>query len=394
MQEEKREVSSEMEKKDIILNSEVRDSGGKLIFGDNELCSQFLRDYVDLPGLKDVTSEDIEDVSDQFVPLFAEERNADRVKRVQLKKGNVEEPPFFLVSLIEHKTYVEYNVCMQIFRYMVYIWEDYEKEMEKRHKGISRQKGFKYPPILPIVYYEGRQEWTAPMDFKSRVNRSDVFGEYIPDFKYYLVPIQKYSNEDLLSKEDEISLIMLINKMQQIEDVKEFRELPADKINKILANTPKHIEDIIVKILMAFQLKANVPLVEAEENVGKVREKNVARLFENADLGDVQARRREMAELKEQIQTAQEQIQEVKKQKEEIEKQKEAAEKQKEAAEKQKEAAEKQKEAAEERVLAVFIETLKECDLSKENTLERLRVKFGMGVEEAEEKLNQYWNKN
>ena len=386
MQEEKREVSSEMEKKDIILNSEVRDSGGKLIFGDNELCSQFLRDYVDLPGLKDVTSEDIEDVSDQFVPLFAEERNADRVKRVQLKKGNVEEPPFFLVSLIEHKTYVEYNVCMQIFRYMVYIWEDYEKEMEKRHKGISRQKGFKYPPILPIVYYEGRQEWTAPMDFKSRVNRSDVFGEYIPDFKYYLVPIQKYSNEDLLSKEDEISLIMLINKMRQIEDVKEFRELPADKINKILANTPKHIEDIIVKILMAFQLKANVPLVEAEENVGKVREKNVARLFENADLGDVQARRREMAELKEQIQTAQEQIQEVKKQKEEIEKQKEAAEKQKEAAE-------KQKEAAEERVLAVFIETLKECDLSKENTLERLRVKFGMGVEEAEEKLNQYWNK-
>ena len=106
MQEEKRE--------DTILNSQVRDSGGKLIFGDNLLCSQFLRDYVDLPGLKDVTSEDIEDVSDQFVPLFAEERNADRVKRVQLKKGNVEEPPFFLVSLIEHKTYVEYNVTRSV----------------------------------------------------------------------------------------------------------------------------------------------------------------------------------------------------------------------------------------------------------------------------------------
>ena len=81
---------------------------------DNLLCSQFLRDYVDLPGLKDVTSEDIEDVSDQFVPLFAEERNADRVKRIQLKKGNVEEPPFFLVSLIEHKTQVEYNVTRSV----------------------------------------------------------------------------------------------------------------------------------------------------------------------------------------------------------------------------------------------------------------------------------------
>ena len=137
---------------------------------------------------------------------------------------------------------------------------------------------------------------------------------------------------------------------------------------------------------MAFQLKANVPVEEAEENAGKVREKNVARLFENADLGDVQARRREMAELKEQVQTAREQIQEAQKMVQEVEKQKEEIKKQKEAAE-------KQKEAAEERVLAVFIETLKECDLSKENTLERLRVKFGMGVEEAEEKLNQYWNK-
>lgn len=33
-----------------------------------------------------------------------------------------------LVSLIEHKTHVDYNVCMQIFRYMVYIWDSYEKE--------------------------------------------------------------------------------------------------------------------------------------------------------------------------------------------------------------------------------------------------------------------------
>ena len=36
----------------------------------------------------------------------------------------------FFVSLIEHKTKVDYNVSMQMLRYMVYIWEDYEKEME------------------------------------------------------------------------------------------------------------------------------------------------------------------------------------------------------------------------------------------------------------------------
>ena len=51
------------EPKDIVLNSQVRDSGGKVIFDDHTLCSQFLRDYVDLPYMKGIRPEDIEDVS-------------------------------------------------------------------------------------------------------------------------------------------------------------------------------------------------------------------------------------------------------------------------------------------------------------------------------------------
>ena len=39
--------------------------------------------------------------------------------------------PLYIISLVEHKTQVEYNVIMQLLRYMVHIWEDYEKEMEQ-----------------------------------------------------------------------------------------------------------------------------------------------------------------------------------------------------------------------------------------------------------------------
>ncbi len=35
--------------------------------------------------------------------------------------------PFFLISLIEHKSDVEYHMPMQIFRYMIYIWEKCER---------------------------------------------------------------------------------------------------------------------------------------------------------------------------------------------------------------------------------------------------------------------------
>ena len=65
---------------------------------------------------------------------------------------------FFIISLIEHKSKVDYNVVMQVFRYMTFIWEDYEKEQERQHPGSSRKKEFKYPPILPVVFYDGTED--------------------------------------------------------------------------------------------------------------------------------------------------------------------------------------------------------------------------------------------
>lgn len=56
-------------------NPQRRDSSSKLIFGDNILCSQFLRNYADMEILRHIRPEDIEDVSERYVPLFSTEKN-------------------------------------------------------------------------------------------------------------------------------------------------------------------------------------------------------------------------------------------------------------------------------------------------------------------------------
>lgn len=48
---------------------------GKIIFEDPILCSQFLRGYTQIPLLKDVQPEDIEDVTERYVHMFTEERS-------------------------------------------------------------------------------------------------------------------------------------------------------------------------------------------------------------------------------------------------------------------------------------------------------------------------------
>ena len=270
----------------IILNSKVKDSGGKKIFEDPLLCAQFLRDYIkEIPYFQNICPEDIEDVSGQYVPLFSEERNSDSVKRIRIKD---DDEPFFVISIIEHKSYVEYNVCMQIFRYMIYIWEAYEKEMESKHQRISHSKNFRYPPILPIVYYEGKRKWEAPLDFQSRIFHGELFSEYLPNFKYYLVQLNEYSNRELLEKNDEISLVMMINKLQSLEDIRNFRNIPTKKMQEIISGSPERVVKVIADILLALLLKINVPAEKAEDIVAKVREKKMGLLFENFESVDIQ----------------------------------------------------------------------------------------------------------
>lgn len=240
-----------------ISNTKLKDSSSKIIFANNELCCQFLKDYVSLPIFKELKPEDITDISTEFVPLFAQQREADRVKEIKLsassdKLQKTDEKTFFLISLIEHKTEVEYNIHMQIFRYMVYIWERYEKEEERKRPGSTRKKDFQYPPIIPVVYYEGKRTWTAPAEFKDRILLGPELQKYIPNFSYYLVPICNYSDEHLIQQGDEISLIMLINKLQSAEDMEAFRKLPREKLEAIVKNTPEYLLDIIAKVLQAF----------------------------------------------------------------------------------------------------------------------------------------------
>lgn len=289
------------------------------------------------------------------------------MKRVHIGGGS---PPFFLVSLIEHKTAPDYNVCMQLFRYMVYIWNAYEREAEGIRQGMSKRKDFLYPPILPIVYYEGAAEWYVPLNFRSRVREGNTFGKYIPDFEYYLVPLQGYSNEALMEKRDEISLVMLINKLQTTEDIENFRRLPGREIEAILQNTPEHLVDIIAKVLQAFLLKMNVPVPETEKLTDKVREKKMGELFADMEKMDIQAERRNTAN---------------------AERRADQAEKRAAEAQKHLEEAQLLSELTEKNSIRSIVELCQELGAPKAAAAEKLMEKMHLGQEEAMEKTALYW---
>ncbi len=183
-------------------------------------------------------------------------------------------------TVIEHKSSVDYNVVMQVLRYMVYIWEDYENRKEAECVGISKQKSFRYPPILPIVYYEDTQEWTSAIQLKERIFLSDVFSDYVPDYKYFLFKLQAHGKMEFLEKQDEFSLVMLINKLR---DADEFRklEIPAEYLDQITEKAPEDVLRVLVKVTETLLRRFHISEEEISELTDQVRRRKMGELFEH-----------------------------------------------------------------------------------------------------------------
>ena len=80
------------------------DNSFKIIFADHKLFSEFIRDFIHIDILKDINPEDIEDISERFIPLTRNNRDSDTVKRINLKG----ETPFFVIAVLEHESFEKY----------------------------------------------------------------------------------------------------------------------------------------------------------------------------------------------------------------------------------------------------------------------------------------------
>ena len=139
----------------------TRDVNSKDVFRNNRLASQFLRDYLGLSIFSDITPEDLEDVTERYRYLLGIEIEGDTVKKVRIHIQDKDQE-VYVVSLIEHKSQVDYDVAMQLLRYMSAIWWEHAKKENEKKDKVSRNKNFRYPLIIPVIYYEeqahGRQE--------------------------------------------------------------------------------------------------------------------------------------------------------------------------------------------------------------------------------------------
>jgi hypothetical protein len=113
---------------------------------------------------------------------------------------------------------------------MMEIWRECLKDVER---NVAEAKDFRLPVIVPIVLYNGESRWTACKSYKEYLRNSDMFGEYAVDFNYILLNVNGYTDEELLELENLISLVFVIDKAKDFEDLMESLRKMMEPLGKV-----------------------------------------------------------------------------------------------------------------------------------------------------------------
>jgi len=109
--------------------------------------------------------------------------NLDFIVTGRLDKQDVE---FYFI--IEHKSAPEKDSLLQIIGYCLVTYEE----------DTRNQRELK--PIIPIILYHGKQKWDLPENFVDYFNVSSDIKEYLLQFKYILIDLSTYKDQEFLEK--------------------------------------------------------------------------------------------------------------------------------------------------------------------------------------------------
>lgn len=172
--------------------------------------------------------------------------------------------------------------------------------------------------------------------------------------------LHDYSNEELLARGDEMSLIMLFNKIQDTVDLSEFLKLPREKLNDIVKDTPEAILDIIASVMESLCVKIGATEEEMQECVSRVKERRMGYLFENIEKMDIQAERCNTAQARAEAQRVREEAQ-------------------------------RTQEEAQENAIRSVIAVCQRLNAGKEQAVQEVIEVCGADRDTALEKVNLYW---
>jgi len=207
-----------------------------------------LRSNINREWVNRIDAESLEFVDRSFIKDEFVEKEADVIYRARLEDTDI----YFYV-LIEPQSTADKSMPRRLFEYMSLVWK---RHMEEKADEL-------FPPIIPIVLYNGRSGWNIPPQiFKG----FDIFKDDM--FNYILVDVNRLDDERLKSRLDLLSIILYLEKLRR--NAEEFI-VKLREVSEYVCKLPQ----VQLKVFCSWLLRIVKPQVreEMKSRIDKLLEK-------------------------------------------------------------------------------------------------------------------------
>jgi len=138
--------------------------------------------------LLDIFAKDIGQDIHSITPVNTEKFSSKSQKFMLdlLFSCKVKDQDAYIRIVLEHKSYLDKELPVQLSYYNSAIWEEAIKEKEY------------YPPIINIVFYHGKGDWNIPTSLP--VVKNTKLEKYTSKLNYILIDLNKISDDDIISE--------------------------------------------------------------------------------------------------------------------------------------------------------------------------------------------------
>ena len=190
----------------------MHDPAYKLLFSRPRMVRDLLDGFAARGWSGALDFDTLDPLPASFVSEDLQQRHSDLVWRIRFRDDRW----LYLVLLLEFQATVDPAMALRMLTYTALLYQRLDAD------GVLRDhRALPLPPVLPVVLYNGRRPWTAPVEMTDLVAvGSELLAPYQPSQRYYLLDGARVADADLPAD----NLVSALIDLEKTRDAARLRE--------------------------------------------------------------------------------------------------------------------------------------------------------------------------
>ncbi len=169
-------------------------------------------------------------VNRTFISEELREQESDIVYQVPFQGASGTED-LLIYILIEHQSTVDPTMGFRMLSYMMQLWLEQGQGWETEKLSLGERR---LSLILPIVFYTGRQQWSAPLSVADLMDIPESLSRFVPTFDTLFLSVRETPAEELTATDHAFGWLLRVLQ-QEYADIALLREALIAAVSRLNA---------------------------------------------------------------------------------------------------------------------------------------------------------------